>query len=164
MMAMTQIANEARSRVAMVEGKRPSLSVRTSAVVFGFAFIWAGIGLWLVPGLDLTPMILLSKMGISILLVTAGVGLTQIATQKPRQELHFDQRNRQLLVFEGLPRRRKHVAQAINYEDIGRVDVSDTRLTVLGADGGEIVGLPLDGPHARLDAIAQLRSQTMLPL
>lgn len=164
MMAMTQIASEARSRVATVEGKQPSLSVRTSAVIFGFAFIWAGIGLWLVPGLDLTPVVLLSKMGISILLVTAGVGMTQIATQKPRQELHFDQRNRQLLVFEGLPRQRKHVSRAINYEDIERVDVTDTQLRVLGEQGTELVALPLDGSHARLDAIAQLRSQTMLPL
>ncbi|MDA5555608.1 hypothetical protein [Shimia sp. MMG029] len=164
MMAMTQIANEARSRVAMVEGKRPSLSVRACAGVFGCAFIWAGIGIWLVPGLDLTAMILLSKMGLSLLLVTAGVGLTQIATQKPRQEMHFDQRNRQLLVFEGLPRARQHVVRSINYEDIGRVDVSDTRLTVLDAVGSEIVALPLDGQHARLDVIAQLRGHTTLPL
>lgn len=164
MIAMTQIANETRSRVAMVEGKRPSISVRACAVVFGCAFIWAGIGLWLVPGLDLTALVLLSKMGLSLLLMTAGVGLTQIATQKPRQELHFDQRNRQLLVFEGLPRARQHVVRAINYEDIGRVDVSDSSLTVLGADGAEIVSLPLDGQHARLDVIAQLRGQTTLPL
>ena len=116
MVALTNFANETRSCVTRVEGKRPSLSVRASSMVFGFAFIMAGVGLWLMPGLDLTPTILLAKMGVSILLVTGGVGMTQVATDKPRKELHFDERNEQLLVYEGLPRGRKHVLQAINYD------------------------------------------------
>ncbi|GAA6179051.1 hypothetical protein [Shimia sp.] len=164
MVALANFAEDNQSRVAMVEGKRPSLSVRATAMVFGFAFILAGVGLWLVPGLDLTPYILLSKMGVSILLVTAGVGMTQIATDKPRRELHFDQRNRQLLVYEGLPRSGKHVIKSLNYEDIMRVDVSDHMLQVFGMDGRVTVALPIDGAHARLDTIAQLRSQAVLPI
>ncbi|CUH53438.1 hypothetical protein [Shimia marina] len=164
MAALTGFANGAQSRVAMVEGKRPSLSVRATSMVFGFAFILAGVGLWLMPGLDLTPYILLSKMGVSILLVTAGVGMTQIATDKPCRELHFDQRNRQLLVMEGLPRSGKHVVKAVNYEDIMRVDVSDRMLQVYDLEGRVSVALPIEGPHARLDTIAQLRSQAILPI
>lgn len=163
MVALTNFADDTRSCVTRVEGRRPSLSVRASSAVFGFAFILAGVGLWLMPGLDLTPTILLAKMGVSILLVTGGVGMTQIATDKPRKELHFDERNEQLLVYEGLPRGRKHVLQAINYEDIGRVDVSASSLVVLDEAGETMVALPIDGNHARLDAIAQLRSQSILP-
>ncbi len=160
MVALTSFMEETRSPVATVEGKGHSVSVRAASVIFGFAFIWAGTGLWLVPGLDLTPSVLLAKMGLSILLVTAGVGMTQIATEKPRMELHFDVRNRQLLVMETLPRGRKHVSKAINYEDIDRVNVTDSKLEVSG-ESGVLVAMPLDGPHARLDAIAQLRSQAI---
>lgn len=163
MVAVTNFLEHTRSRVARVEGKGHSMSLKASSVVFGFGFIWAGVGLWLVPGLDLTPSILLAKMGLSILLVTGGVGMTQIATEKPRKELHFDARNRQLLIYETLPRNRKHVTGSVNYEDIGRVNVTDSMLLVEGEDGRELVNLPLDGPHARLDAVAQLRSQSIFP-
>ncbi len=163
MMAFAQFAEETRSQVAKVDGKQPSLSIRAASMVFGCAFIWAGVGLWLVPGLDLTPYVLLAKMGMSVLMVTAGVGMTQIATDKPRTELHFDQRHRQVLVYESLPRQRKHVIKAVNYEEIGRVNVTDQRLEVQDNNGVELVGIPLDGPHARLDAIAQLRSQSIYP-
>ncbi|MEP2530676.1 hypothetical protein [Shimia sp.] len=163
MVALTNFIEETSSRVATVEGKGHSPAVRVASVIFGFGFIWAGTGLWLVPGLDMTPSILLAKMGVSILMVTAGVGMTQIATAKPHMELHFDARNRQLLVYESLPRGRKHVTQAINYEDIARVNVTDTLLEVDGDNGVSLVKLPLDGAHARLDAIAQLRSQAIFP-
>ena len=163
MVAITSFADDTRSRVAKVEGHRPSLSIRASSMVFGFAFIWAGAGLWLMPGLDMTPYVLLAKMGVSILMVTAGVGMTQIATDKPRKELHFDERNKQLLVYEGLPRARKHILQAIQYDEIGRVNVSDRKLEVSDMDGNVLVTLPISGGHARLDAIAQLRSQSIFP-
>lgn len=164
MVALTNFANDARSRVTRVEGKRPSVSVRAVAMVFGFAFIWAGVGLWLVPGLDFSPVMLLVKMGVSILLVTAGVGMTQIATDKPHQELHFDQRHKQLLVMQSMPRGRKQVQQSVHYDDIARVDVSDQLLEVFDEDGRVLVSLPIDGAHARLDAIAQLRSQSIFPV
>lgn len=165
MVALTHFVEEkTRSKVAQVEGKGHSMPVKAASVVFGFGFIWAGTGLWLVPGLDMTPSILLAKMGLSVLLVTAGVGMTQIATEKPRMELHFDAPNRQLLIFESLPRGRKHVTRAINYEDIARVNVTDKLLQVMGEDGKELVAMPLDGAHARLDAIAQLRSQAIFPV
>ena len=56
-----------------------------------------------------------------------------------------------------------HVTKTINYEDILRVDVSGDRLEVNGHDGKVIVSMPLDGEHARLDAVAQLRSQAIFP-
>ena len=164
MMAIPQIANEAAARVAMVEGKRPSLSVCTIALMFGMAFGAAGIGLWLVPELDMSLMGVMTNLGLSLFLGTAGVGLMLMATQKPRHELCVDPRRRQLLVLEGLPPVRQRVIRAIRYDDITRVDVSDQCLRVLGAGGAELARVPLEGPHARLDTIAQLRSQTVLPL
>lgn len=140
-----------------------SAPVRAASVLFGFAFIWAGTGLWLVPGLDMDPRILLTKMFLSILLVTAGVGMTQIATEKPRREFHFDGRHRQLHVVESLSRGRTHIVDSINYEDVARVDVSDTKITILDGNGDEMTHLFLDGPHARLDALAHLRSQSLFP-
>ncbi|KPA22831.1 hypothetical protein shim_11190 [Shimia sp. SK013] len=163
MIALSSFMEEARSRVATVEGKGQPFGIKAASVFFGFAFIWAGVGLWLVPGLEMTSYVMLAKMGLSILLVTAGVGMTQIATDKPRKELHFDARNRQLLVLESLPRQRMQVVQTINYEEIFRVDVSDTLLEVSGENGGVLVALDLDGEHARLDAVAQLRSQAIFP-
>lgn len=139
-----------------------SVPVRAASVFFGFAFIWAGAGLWLMPGPELEPSILLAKMFISILLVTAGVGMTQIATEKPSSELHFDSRHRQVHMVESLPRGRSHVVKTINYEDIARVDVTDAELVMLNDAGKILVELPLDGPHARLDAIAHLRSQSLM--
>ncbi len=89
--------------------------------------------------------------------------MTQVATDKPRKELHFDARNRQLLVLESLPRKRMHVTQTINYEDIARVDISDKKLEVSADCGKTLVSLQLDGECARLDAVAQLRSQAIFP-
>ncbi|WP_299352973.1 hypothetical protein [uncultured Shimia sp.] len=138
-----------------------STPVRAASVFFGFAFIWAGAGLWMVPGLDLEPSILLAKMFVSVLLVTGGVGMTQIATERPHCELQFDPKHRQARLIEGLPRGRSHVVKTVNYEDIARVNVSDADLVMLNDEGKILVELPLDGPHARLDAIAHLRSQSL---
>lgn len=164
MMAISQVANEAAARVAMVEGKRPSLSVRTVALIFGMAFGAAGIGLWLVPGLDMSLMGMMTNLGLSMFLGTAALGLMLVATQKPRHELCLDERRRLLLVLQGFAPVRQRVVRAIHYEDIARLDVSDQNLTVLGVGGAELAKVPLEGPHARLDTIAQLRSQTILPL
>lgn len=140
-----------------------SVPVRAASVLFGFAFIWAGAGLWLVPGLDLEPSILLSKMFLSIMMVTAGVGMTQIATEKPQSELHFDARHRQVHLVETLPRGRRHVVRTVNYEQIARVNVTDSELVMYNDEGKILAELPIDGQHARLDAIAHLRSQSLYP-
>lgn len=138
-----------------------SMPVRAAGVLFGFGFIWAGAGLWFVPGLELSPSVLLTKMVLSVMMVTAGVGMTQIATDKPRFELHFDGRNRQVLLVQGLSRGRSHVVRSINYEEIARVSVSDEDMVIYSAAGQILAELPLEGPGARLDAIAQLRSQAL---
>lgn len=135
--------------------------VKAASVLFGFAFIWAGTGLWLMPGTDLSPDIFSAKMIISVLLVTAGVGMTQIATGKPQCALHLDPQNRQVHLMENLPRGRKHAVRSINYEDIARITVSDSEIVMLNGAGKILVELPLEGPDARLDAIAQLRSQSL---
>lgn len=143
--------------------QKHSAPVRAAAVLFGFGFIWAGAGLWLVPGLGMDAEILLTKMFLSILMVTAGVGMTQIATEKPRRSLHFDAQSRQLHVAESLPRGRSHVIKSINYEEIARVDINDQRMVIYGDRGEELTQLLLDGPEARLDAVAHLRSQSLFP-
>lgn len=143
-------------------GKGHSMPVRAACVLFGFGFIWAGAGLWLVPGLALDPSILATKMFLSVLMVTAGVGMTQIATEKAQQDLHFDPRHRQVHLVETLARGRTNVVKSINYEDIARADVTDSCLRMLDLDGNALVELPLDGPHSRLDAIARLRSQSII--
>ncbi|CUJ93800.1 hypothetical protein PH7735_01668 [Shimia thalassica] len=136
--------------------------VRVASVVFGFGFIWAGAGLWFVPGLEMEPSILASKMVLSVLMVTAGVGMTHIATERAQQDLHFDPRHRQIHLVETLARGRTNVVQSINYEEIGRADVTDSSLKFLDHKGQCLLELPLDGPHARLDAIARLRSQALI--
>lgn len=164
---MTAVANymeTPRSHVAMVHGKRRSLSTKALFWVFGCAFILAGFGLWLMPGLDGEPVVLLSKLGVSIALLVVGVVMTQTATGQPRKELHFDPSNRQLLVFEGLPGRRKRVIQAMRYDDIMRVDVSDRVLEVFDLNGRVSVVLPLAGAEARVETLTQLRSQAILPV
>ncbi|MBR9843314.1 MAG: hypothetical protein GYB25_09150 [Rhodobacteraceae bacterium] len=161
-MAVAVQGFSATSSAQSEEMKRAqSAPVRAAAVLFGFGFIWAGAGLWLVPGPDLEPSIMLAKMFLSIMMVTAGVGMTQIATDKPRYELHFDGRNRQALLVQGLSRGRSHVVRSINYEDIARITVSDSDLTMYNANGKILAELPLEGAHARLDAIAQLRGQDL---
>lgn len=161
-MAVAQSMTITSQRTAHGFERGHSLQVRAASVFFGFAFIWAGAGLWLVPGLDLEPSILLAKMFVSILLVTGGVGMTQIATEKPHSELHFDARHRQVNLVESLPRGRSHIVKTINYEEIARVNVTDSEMVLLNNAGKILVELPLDGPHARLDAIAHLRSQSLM--
>ena len=160
-MAVAQSMTINADRTAHGHARGHSIPVRAASVFFGFAFVWAGAGLWLMPGPELEPSILLAKMFISILLVTAGVGMTQIATEKPNSELHFDARHRQVHLVESLPRGRNHVVKTINYEQIARINVTDAELVMLNDTGKILVELPLDGPHARLDAIAHLRSQSL---
>jgi len=161
-MAMVQSMTFATDRTVHGEKRGHSIQVRAASVFFGFAFIWAGAGLWMVPGLDLEPSVLLAKMFVSVLLVTGGVGMTQIATEKPSCELQFDARNREVHLLESLPRGRSHVVKTLKYQDIARVNVTDAELVMLNDKGKILIELPLDGPHARLDAIAHLRSQSLL--
>lgn len=148
-------------RASQGQAGERSFPVRMAAILFGFGFIWAAAGLWLVPGFGLEPSILLTKMFLSVVMVTLGVGLTQIATQKRQSRLHFDTRLRQIQVVESLPRGRSHVVRVINFEDVARADVSDQLVVLLNQRGKILAELPLDGPHARLDAIAHLRSHAI---
>lgn len=161
MAVATQYLSISADRTAHGFAKGHSVPVKAASVLFGFAFIWAGAGLWLVPGLGLEPSVLLTKMFFSVMMVTAGVGMTQIATEKPRSELHFDSEHRQIHLIESLPRGRKHVVKTLNYEDIARATVTDSELVMLSDEGKILVELPIDGKHARLDAIAHLRSQSL---
>ncbi|SHI83698.1 hypothetical protein SAMN05444000_103185 [Shimia gijangensis] len=161
MAVATQSLSISADRTAHGFAKGHSVPVKAASVLFGFAFIWAGAGIWLVPGMGLEPSVLLTKMFLSVMMVTAGVGMTQIATEKPRSELHFDASHRQVHLVESLPRGRSHVVKSLNYEDIARVSVTDSELVMLNDQSKILVELPLDGAHARLDAIAQLRSQSL---
>ncbi len=161
MSVATQSMTISADRTAHGFAKGHSTKVKAAAVLFGFSFIWAGAGLWLVPGMSMDPSVMLTKMFFSVMMVTAGVGMTQIATEKPHSELHFDAVHRQVHLVESLPRGRSHIVKTINYENIARADVTDTELVMLNDAGKILVELPIDGAHARLDAIAHLRSQSL---
>ncbi len=136
-----------------------SVPVRAAAVLLGSGSFGPG-PVYGLCGLDLD-LDHVAKMFLSIMMVTAGVGMTQIATDRPRFELHFDRRNRQVLLVQGLSRGRSHVVRSINYEDIARINATDKTLVMYSETGKILAELPLDGPNARMDAVAQLRSQSL---
>ncbi|MEQ9693249.1 hypothetical protein [Shimia sp. SDUM112013] len=162
MAAASEYLTQMHVKTATKPGAGHTMPVRMACIVFGFGFIWAGAGLWLVPGPELEASVLAAKMILSVLMVTAGVGMTHIATEKAEQDLHFDPRHRQIHLVETMPRGRTKIVKTVNYEDIGRADVTDSCLSFLDHTGKPMLELPLDGPHARLDAIARLRSQALI--
>ncbi|SEO99230.1 hypothetical protein SAMN04490248_11884 [Salinihabitans flavidus] len=139
----------------------PSTLLRISALVLGFAFILAGIGLWMVPGPVLAGGTLMAKALVSILLTAAGVGMAQIGTDKPVRELHFDARHRQVYLVDAIGRRTK-VLRVVDYEDIFRIEITDDRLFLRDRDDKELAGMELHGAAARRDAEAQLRAQSLI--
>ncbi|WP_372886142.1 hypothetical protein [Shimia sp.] len=157
MHSMPIVACQASRGRALAE----TVPARAAALLFGFGFIWAAAGLWLVPGHGLAPSVMLTKMLLSVFMVTLGVCLTQVATQKLQSRLQFDTRHRQIQLVESLPRGRSHIVRVINFEEVAEANVSDKLLVLIGRNGKILAELPLDGAHARLDAIAHLRSHAI---
>ncbi|GAA6162521.1 hypothetical protein NBRC116590_02250 [Pelagimonas sp. KU-00592-HH] len=138
-----------------------TVPVRAASVFFGFAFIWAGAGLWLVPGLDLEPGVLMVKAFLSIMMVAAGIGMTQIATARKLAEMHFDSRTRQVHLIEMRGRGRRESLRSVGYDAISSARVTDQSLVLLDQRGKAIAEMALEGPDMRDEAIAHLRSQSI---
>ncbi len=144
------------------ENRGPSVILRIVCFLFGISFIAAGIGLWMVPGLFLDGGIILTKAILSILLCAAGVGMTQISIERPLRELHFDRRFQQVYLVEATPRGPAQVLKVFDYENISKVDVTETDIVLVGQFDQTLTTVPIESRRVREELIEQLRSDPIL--
>ena len=91
-------------------------------------------------------------------LLIGGVILLQVGGDTATKELRFDALQGTLYVVRRRRRGRGRVIASHDYEEIGEVDITDKELSVMDLKGEVLASVPLDGPQARLDAAAQMRS------
>ena len=128
-------------------------------IVLALAFVVAGGGVWTVPAILSGSFGFLAKLLTSIIFIVTGVGLLQAGSDAKLNELRFDAARKEVfLVRPTRYGRRPRVINSFSYSDIHDVSISDTELEMLGAHGHVLTSIRLDGPDARMDAMAQIRS------
>lgn len=132
---------------------------RLLAVVFGLSLIIACVGVWVLPGSLTGSGNLLLRLLVTVAFLLGGLALMQQGTDNTVKELRFDALNGTLYVVRSRPKGRRHVLASYSYDDIGEVSLSESDLAVMDLQGQLLVSVPLNGPQARLDAVAQMRTQ-----
>lgn len=129
---------------------------RGLSVFFGFSLVTAGAGLWLFPAGAFWATLL--QACVSFVFILTGAALMQLGTDKAVRELRFDARARQVLLVRRNSRGGAWILARLGYDDIAHIELSESELEMLDCYGRVLASVPLDGPHARLAAMAQLRS------
>ncbi len=162
MVAVSDFITDVQTVSGVQEEARPSPVLRLVSFVFGVSFIIAGIGLWMVPGLFMDDSVVMTKMVLSVLLCAGGVGMAQISVERQYQEFHFDRRYQQVYMVEAPSYGTVKVLKVVDYDDIAKVDVTESNIVLIGHMGQNLASVPLKGKQARNEVIEQLRSSPIL--
>lgn len=131
---------------------------RMSHLFLGSVLIIACIGLCIapLPWLGSGPFLL--RMILALAFLIGGMVMIQAGSDNSLKELRFDGRQGIMYVLNRRPKRRARIVASHAYNDIGEVGITDNELAVMDLSGRVLVVLPLDGPQARLDAEAEMRT------
>ncbi len=130
-------------------GFNDEYSVRAIFRVMGIGFIMAAPGMWLVPGSDYTPELLLLKFGSSLFFFLCGLALLMRNHQSALPEVYFDPIRRELRVLQKNNKGRPETVLRRSYDSLGGVMLSTNSIELWDQDGTTLMQLPLQDDEAR---------------
>lgn len=124
----------------------------------GAVLILCGPGLWLLPGSNADPALLLYKLGASIFFVFCGMALILRNKTYSQPEVYFDPIRREMRILQKNERGRPETVLRRSYDTLGAAKIRARQLEIWDVDGSVLLNIPLADQEARLALRHQLGS------
>ncbi len=115
----------------------------------GAVFILCAPGLWLLPGSNADPVLLLHKLGASIFFVFCGLALILRNKVYSQPEVYFDPARREMRILQRNERGRPTTVLRRAYGSLGGARITDRQVEIWDVDGSVLLRLPLVDSGAR---------------
>jgi hypothetical protein len=115
----------------------------------GTIFILAAPGLWLLPGSNGDPGLMLYKLGASIFFAFCGMALILRNKSYAQPEVYFDPIRREMRILQRNARGRPQTVLRRSYDTLGAAKIYKRQLEIWDVDGSVLLSLPLFDPEAR---------------
>lgn len=122
----------------------------------GAVLILCAPGLWLLPGANGDPALLLYKLGASIFFIFCGMALILRNKVFSQPEVYFDPIRREMRILQKNERGRPQTVLRRSYDTLGAAKIRARQLEIWDVDGSVLLNIPLADQEARLALRQQL--------
>ncbi len=130
--------------VPNVDGGR--LMVRGGQSLLGAALMLAAVGLWIMPGSNVSSDVMLMKLALSVTAAGIGISLTHQSKTSKEPEIEIDTVRREVRIVQ---RSRKGVEnlKRMKFSDLDRADVDGNHFTLWGLGDAIIAEVDIEDPR-----------------
>ena len=122
----------------------------------GAVLILCAPGLWLLPGSNFDPTLMLYKLGASIFFVFCGTALILRNKTVSQPEVYFDPIRREMRILQRNARGRPQTVLRRSYDTLGTAKIRARQLEIWDVDGSVLLNIPLADSEARVALRHQL--------
>lgn len=115
----------------------------------GAALILCAPGLWLLPGANIDPALLLYKLGASIFFLFCGMALILRNKGFSQPEVYFDPIRREMRILQKNESGRPQTVLRRGYDTLGAAKISERQIEIWDVDGSVLLNIPLADQDAR---------------
>lgn len=115
----------------------------------GAVLILCAPGLWLLPGSNVDPALMLYKLGASIFFLFCGTALILRNKSLAQPEVYFDPIRREMRILQKNAEGRPQTVLRRSYDTLGKAKIGKRQLEIWDVDGSVLVSIPLTDDDAR---------------
>ncbi|MDQ2089052.1 hypothetical protein [Marimonas arenosa] len=141
MVAISDTMTVEDQRGLSIEGHAPSGAL---SGFLGVTLLVAAAGLWLMPGLNYDPALVLIKLGLSVFFVMGGIMFILAARRAPHPEVYLDGRRGILRLLERDIEGRVCQQIEMSYDDLSEMDFRDGMLIARDHHGRAVIEMPVE--------------------
>ena len=124
--------------------------------IAGTALVLSASGMWLMPGSQLAPDLMLMKLGVSMFFFLCGLALLMRNHQDNQPDAYFDPIRNEVRVLQKNNRGRPQTVLRRSYDTLGSARFSGTTIELFDLDGSMLMRLPVEDAKVRSALRAQL--------
>jgi hypothetical protein len=124
--------------------------------IIGTALVLSASGMWLMPGSQYGPDVVLIKLGVSVFFFMCGLVLLMRNHADNQPDAYFDPIRNEVRVLQRNDRGRPQTVLRRSYDTLGSARFTDDTLEMYDVDGSMLMRLPIDNAEVRNALRAQL--------
>jgi len=143
--------------VPLVLSFSPNWPLRTLIFrIIGTALVLSAAGMWLMPGSQNGPDVVLIKLGVSLFFFLCGLVLLMRNHQDTRPDAYFDPIRNEVRVLQKNSRGRPQTVLRRSYDTLGSARFTADTLEISDVDGSVMMRLPIESAEVRNALRSQL--------
>ena len=143
--------------VPLILSFAPNWPLRTLLFrIIGTALVLSASGMWLMPGSQYGPDVVLIKLGVSVFFFLCGLVLLMRNHSDNQPDAYFDPIRNEVRVLQRNDRGRPQTVLRRSYDTLGSARFTENTLEMYDVDGSILMRLPIDNAEVRDALRAQL--------